>query len=215
MKSVPVTQNHLCIPTRISALAMLLLMLVCASSCQKEPECVLQEQQVVQSQTLMRSSVEMDQQVVQHIQWVINNVIPLIADETVAAAIQAGNTSSSLVTARLQELGFSNFDQFATAFNSSSSTIQAAIQAGNLTQAQLIQIAQGHTFDFSQVGGGAGTLPCTEQFALELSLMPISVATAASGGPLAAVIAGAVHVTVAYLNFKNCLRTTYPGADIP
>lgn len=190
---------------------MFLLMLLCTSSCQKESGIALAEQQVSHSQASVRSSVDLDQQVIQHTQWLINHMIPLVADGAVSAAIEAGNINSPVVTARLQELGFANFEQFALAFNSSGSAVQAAINAGTLKQSQISQIVQGHTFDYSPIGGPGG-LPCTQQLAIDLAWVPVYVALAAGSGPWSAVIAGAVQVAVAYVNFKNCLRATYPEA---
>ncbi|MBL7798874.1 MAG: hypothetical protein JNJ90_20420 [Saprospiraceae bacterium] len=217
MKSVPVTRNLLRIPTGAIAAAVLLLMLVCASSCQKEPEGALQEQQATQKQSAMRSSVEMEMPVVQHLQWLLDNVVPLVADEAVAAALKSGNTNTAVVTTRLQALGFSNFEQFAQAFNDSGSTVQAAISSGSLTQQQLLQIVGNHSFDYSAVNSALGhtsALPCTQQLETALALTPM-VVLAASGTGWGAVIAGTVHVVTAYVSYKACLRATYPGVEIP
>ncbi|MEQ1746746.1 MAG: hypothetical protein ABMA02_15040 [Saprospiraceae bacterium] len=214
MKSLSVTRNLFPLPPGKFAAATFALLLFFATSCQKDAETILPVQTSEPAQVAFRSG-EMDQQVIQHIQWLINNVLPLAADEAVAAALQGGNTTSPELIAKLQTLGFANFEQFAQAFNSSGSTVQAAISSGNLTQAMLLQIANNAEFDFSGVVGASTALPCTEELEDNLLLVPVYIAAASVAGPWAAAIAGAIQVVVAYTTFKRCLQSTYPGGVIP
>lgn len=212
MKSVPVPQHPFLASMSKMATVMLVLMMVFATSCQKDPEIVLQERQASEVQATVRSSADLEQQVVQHTQWLLDHVAPLVSDAAVAAALESGNPTAAVVTAKLQELGYSSFEQFAQAFINSGSAVQSAISSGSLTQSQLLQIVQNHTFDYSAIGGAASNLPCTTQLGQDLAQLPIVVALAASSGPWSAVIAGAVHVGISYVSFKNCLRTTYSSA---
>jgi len=212
MKSVPVPQHPFLASLSKMAIAMFALMVVFATSCQKEPEIVLQERQAAQVQATVRSSADLEQQVVQHTQWLLDHVAPLVSDAAVLAALESGNPTATVVTTKLLELGFSNFEQFALAFNSSGSAVQAAVGSGSLTQSQLLEIVGNHTFDYSAIGGASNSLPCTSQLEQDLAQLPIVVALAASSGPWSAVIAGALHVGISYVSFKNCLRTTYSGA---
>ncbi len=210
MKSVPVPRHPFLVLASKMATAMLPLMLVFGTSCQKEPEITLPERQVAQEQIVMRSSADLEQQVVLHMQWLLDHVVPLLADEAVAAALQTGNTSADAVTARLQELGFASFEAFVQAFNNSGSVVQSALGSGNLTQEQLLEIVGSHTFTYSAMGGTGG-FPCTDQLAFDLAQTPLVVALASGGSPLSSAIAGVVHVAISYASYKRCLRSTYPG----
>lgn len=222
MKSATVTLNLLPRLARTFSTLLLALLFLLVGACQKDPDVLLpaQAQATTATQVSLRSG-ELDAQVIQHIQWLINNMAVLVSDEAVAAAIQAGNTSAPVVTAKLQTLGYSGFEQFAQAFNNNGSAVQAALRSGTLTQAQLLQITAGHTFDFSNVPGVSNpegrSLPCVEQFRNEIRLTPLIVAAAAIGteSPWAGAIAGVVHVYIAYRNYKDCLEITYPGTNIP
>ncbi|MFN0016271.1 MAG: hypothetical protein ACKVU2_17160 [Saprospiraceae bacterium] len=214
MKSVSVTRSLFPRTSGKFTAATLALLLFFASSCQKDAEPILPVEASAPVQVTMRSG-EMDLQVIAHIQWLINNVLPLAADEAVAAALQAGNTTSPELIAKLQTLGFANFEQFAQALNTNGSAVQAAISSGSLTQAMLLQIGNTAEFDFSGVMWATSALPCTDELADNLLLVPIYIAAAAAGGPWVAAIAGAIQVVVAYTTFKRCLKSTYPGGVTP
>ena len=214
MKAVYVTQ-HLFARLRLrSAGTTLLLLALFTTSCQKEQmPSESTEKNLVSTFATPRTSV-LEQNVVQHLQWSIDHFVPLIADADVYAAIESGNTTSAVVTAQLATLGFSSFEQFAQAYHDNGAAVFAAIQSGALSDSEIQQIAGSHAFNLDVLGDdppAGASLPCTDQFASTMAMMPIVVAAATTlGSPAAGTIAGALYTANAYRTYKSCMRSNYP-----
>lgn len=216
MKSIHVTQNLFSpIRLRLTGTTFMLLALLLAS-CQKE-QMPLEATETAQyfTSATSRSSVA-DQEVVQHIQWTIAHFVPLVSDPEASSAIESGNTSSAVVVAKLASLGYSSFEQFAEAYYENGASIFSAVQSGGLTGAGIQQVVSGHSFNLTVLGDdppSSAAMPCTDQFASDMAMMPVVVAAATSAtSPVGGAVAGALHTAMAYRNYKNCMRANYPDA---
>lgn len=163
------------------------------------------------SSTTLRSSV-LDQQIVDEIQWIINNIIPIVSEEQVQQEILSGDRYSSLVTLKLNDLGFSGFDDFAEEFQERTSAVSSAINAGQITTILMHQVLLENmaNLDFSAMSGNPSYLPCYEELVNTLIFVVVAVALASETviGAVAAAVAG---TAVAYLQYKNCLHENYPN----
>jgi hypothetical protein len=209
MKSV--TQNQFIkYYSRLAVLPLLLLALF-ITSCQKEPEPIVLSEAKVSIATARTTEIQQD--VVSHTQWVIDNMLPLALDADVRAAITSGNFNSTVVTAKLASLGFSSFEQFSAAYSANGSAVFSAVSSGDLTASSIKQFVNGYVFDLGPLdddGGDGAALPCTQQLQADLAMLPLTV-IAASETLVGSGVAGLIHVITAYANFKNCLRATYPN----
>ncbi|MBK9339027.1 MAG: hypothetical protein IPM98_21805 [Lewinellaceae bacterium] len=215
MKSVFVTRNQPFSRYVRLAVLPLLAFVFSLASCQKEstPAFDLRDKVAVSTPVNARTtSVEGD--VLEHTQWVIDNMLPLAFDADVCAALSSGNTGSAVVSAKLAALGYSSFEQFSEAYRASGSSVMSAIQAGNLSGTAIQQLVAGHVFDLGTLDDGdsasAALPPCTQQFQSDLAMLPLVLLAASETGPGSG-LAGVVYVITAYVNFNNCLRATYPN----
>jgi hypothetical protein len=209
MKSVPPNQ-FIKYYSRLAVLPLLLLALF-ITSCQKEPEPIVLSEAKASIATARTTEIQQD--VVSHTQWVIDNMLPLALDADVRAAITSGDFNSTVVTAKLASLGFSSFEQFSAAYSANGSAVFSAVSSGDLTASGIKQFVNGFVFDLGPLdddGGDGAALPCTQQLQTALALTPVVVTAASETGP-GAVAAGLIHILVAYLNYQDCMRATYPN----
>lgn len=163
-------------------------------------------------------SSDLESEVVGYTQWMITNMIPLVQDKAVYDDIRNGQYSSSRVQAKLQELGFSGYGDFAADFAAEGGNIADAIKSGTLTRETFAFILNQHfsDLDLSTLGRSAlptalpPSTPCYDQLISNLAFVAIEVGIAAFSGPWTAAAVGMVGVAAAYIGFKLCLDENYP-----
>ena len=182
------------------------------ASCRKEPIAYEFPPNSFSGHKISARSPEPDQQIVDEAQWIIDNIIPLVSDESVYDDITSGNWYSTLATSKLLSLGYSGFDDFSQEFWNHTDAVSSAIRAGSLTAASIRQILLQNinNLNFSAMPGNSAYLPCYEEFVTNLMFVAVAVA-AASETVVGAVIAGIAGTAAAYLQFKNCLHENYPN----
>lgn len=182
------------------------------ASCRKEPIPDAFPPNNLSGHKVSARSSEPDQQIVDEAQWIIDNIIPLVSDESISDDITSGNWYSTLMTSKFLSLGFSGFDDFSQEFWNHTDAVSSAVRAGTLTAESIRQILLENMDDlnFSAMPGNPAYLPCYEEFVTNLMFVAVAVA-AASETVVGAVIAGIAGTAAAYLQFKNCLHENYPN----
>lgn len=190
------------------------IILIFISSCRKEPVSTTIFPANFSGQNVLARSSDTEQEVLDEAQWMISYLLPVISDEAVYNDILSGNRYSSTVTARLNVLGFSDFDDFTTEFISRTSAVSHALNTGLINAEWVQQILQQNinNLNFSALGDTSAYLPCYQEFVTNMMFVAVAVA-AASETVIGAVIAGVAGTAAAYLQFKNCLHENYPNGE--
>lgn len=169
-------------------------------------------------QTSQRTS-DMETQAVAYAQWMVTNLLPLAKDPVVYEDLKSGKYSSLKVNEKLKSLGFNSMAEFSAQLSAVGAPITQALNTGAMTKEYLSELLSLHAseLDLQNMlsGGAAGSTvpgfptPCYDQLIDHLALVAAEIAIGASAGPWGAVIAGAVGVIAAYIDFHNCLDENY------
>lgn len=161
-----------------------------------------------QAMVLSRSEIEI--KVVSYAQWLVNKMVPIVADQNVYAEIVSGNPYSEIVTSKLISLGFEGFDDFSQEFSTVGVDVIAAVNAGTLTEDAIYSILTQNIsfFNFNALGISltAANLPCYDAFLVNVMQAIIMTSVGALSSAGAAIVAGAAGMIYAYLAFKQCIK---------
>jgi hypothetical protein len=186
-----------------------------ATSCQKD-DLRFNEVSYSQKETVSSNrSIPSETEIIVYTQWVIDHIGSMVSDTGVVQDFRNGNVYSVRVHDKLVSLGFSGFNDFNNQFTIAGTVINEALRNGDLSIDQLNKILNKNilSLDFVPIGGINGPweigVPCYETFVIELTMTLGDIAVGASAGPWGAVTGAVWGVASAYINFKNCIDTTY------
>ena len=190
------------------------------SSCRKDNDLPVPETGPAGPASAVSSerSSGLESQVVEYTQWMLNKLVPVVSDPAVYEDIKAGNYSSSQVQAKMVDLGFINFTDFAGKLRAKGSTVNAALNSGALTKEAVADILAKYMneIDFGVLGrsGGVPGAPCYNEMMSSMAFIMMAGAAAAVEAPpaaAAATIATIIALGAAVANFYNCLDENYPN----
>lgn len=194
-----------------------LFVLIFLASCRKEAEMEPSEVSGTAGWNQMSTSrsSDLETQAVAYAQWVLTKVAPLADSPQAFEDLKTGQYSSAVLLAKLNELGFLDYNDFSSQYAAQSSTLREAIRSGALTQETLINIWKAHEWEITQVLpetanlGGPAT-PCYDQLIHDLAFVAVEMAIASFSGPWFALAVGAAGIAEAYVGFRDCLNEKYP-----